>query len=72
MNVRHDIEKYISEINDIYNSGVQTEHTFRVPLVNLLTQLLSGNKKRNTSDKKGIANHKHELELASAKQIPDV
>lgn len=45
MNIRHDIEKYINDVNDIYNSGVPTEHTYRVPLVNLLTHLLSGNKK---------------------------
>lgn len=45
MKVRHDIEKYINDVNDIYNSGVPTEHTYRVPLVNLFTQLLSGNKK---------------------------
>ena len=46
INTRYDIENYINDVNDIYNSGVQTEHTYRVPLVNLLTQLLSGNKKR--------------------------
>ena len=45
MNIRHDIEKYINDVNDIYNSGVPTEHTYRIPLVNLLTQLLRGNKK---------------------------
>ena len=45
MNIRHDIEKYINDVNDIYNSGDPTEHTYRVPLVNLLTQLLNGNKK---------------------------
>ena len=45
MNIRHDIEKYINDVNDIYNSGVPTEHTYRIPLVNLLTQLLNGNKK---------------------------
>ena len=45
MNTRYDIEKYISDVNEIYNSGVPTEHTYRVPLVNLLAQLLSGNKK---------------------------
>jgi len=45
MNIRYDIEKYITDVNDIYNSGVPTEHTYRVPLVNLLTQLLNGNKK---------------------------
>ena len=40
MNTRYDIEKYISDVNEIYNSGVPTEHTYRVPLVNLLAQLL--------------------------------
>mgnify|MGYP002624231764 FL=1 len=45
MNARHDIENYINDVNDIYNSGVPTEHTYRVPLVNLLTQLLSGSNK---------------------------
>ena len=45
MNIRHDIEKYINDVNDIYNSGDPTEHTYRIPLVNLLTQLLNGNKK---------------------------
>ena len=45
MNIRHDIEKYINDVNDIYNSGNPTEHTYRIPLVNLLTQLLNGNKK---------------------------
>ena len=46
MNTRYDIEKYIADVNDICNSSVPTEHTFRIPLVNLLTQLLSGGKKR--------------------------
>ena len=49
MNTRYDIEKYISDVNNIKLSGVATEHSYRAPLQNLLTQLLNGNKKRKVS-----------------------
>ena len=49
MNTIYDIEKYISDVNEYYVSNVATEHSYRAPLQNLLTQLLGGNKKRKVS-----------------------
>jgi predicted helicase len=49
MNTIYDIEKYISDVNEYYVSNVATEHSYRAPLQNLLTQLLGGDKKRKVS-----------------------